>query len=1000
MATVTDPKRPLTLEESHGRVHSPLERLRGAIRTYIGLEGLITLFTFLGMWFWIGLVLDYGFFKAFTLDWVQLLPFWFRAGILIVLLSSLIALLTLRVAVRLTRDFRDAALALVLERRFPKLLGDRLITAVELADTREAAKLGYSPYMVEQTIHDAAARVDQVPIGEVFDWKRLIRGGVKVGLLTVGLYVVAALAFSFQPKHVSMKTSVKDWQMVWTGDGVRRLNEVSSIWFERNILLRNIIWPRRSHLELIGFPREGYVTIGRGASAPPIRVRALKWVIADSAAEEGWRALRWTDLNNVLDAPVSTDLVPASWHDQVRDPDAGLTVDEVELRLEKPDAAEAMTQEQRDGLADVISRLEKRTSQAGMARKLRMLQIPEIVYVNYKGASSKSEMTLQKSGDNEFAGEFSALNENIKFVVHGEDYYTKSKDIFVVPPPGLQKLMRDEYRPAYLYYRQPKDGKPGDLIAKKQVERDLGANVVGSDSSKITLPMGTDVVLTGEVDKDLAGPPRLIPAAKGGEQLKNEVVLLDEHHFQMRFNNVRSKLDFALEIVDTDNVTALRRVEIIPQPDSPPTVDDFRVGDMIRRTSQGYMVTPVALIPFAGLVKDDVALDGVEFAYSLVKLDKQAEQNLRGLLLLSAATMLPGGPGHELYTAATVAAVTKSTKQISPEDQAKEIRRLALAIFQKKLAEEPRYNLAEIRANLDKAPPERKLLTEFRFDQGDADTSFDLKPLGLEVPKGGADPQPRYKMQIWVEAVDNNIETGPGKSLVKERLPFIIVSEDELLSEIGKEEEGEYTKLSEVVTALKQAQTQMDTIKGDLIAANLNREAFGPMTVRVEEQETLLDKHKLAVTEVKAAYDRILRELKANRVSPDWIRRVDVDICKQLDAALTDDVGEFATTAKALQDLREILDGKEADAARKADQAKPALEIARSRTAELEKRLSDVLEKMQGIIELKRLIDQLLKIKESEENMGQRFSSLRKQLEDLFFQDDKKEPAKEPKKDK
>jgi hypothetical protein len=997
MATASDPKRPLSLEESHGRVRSPLERLRGAIRTYIGLEGAITLFIFLGLWFWIGLVLDYGFFKAFTLDWVQLLPAWFRAGILIVLLSGLIALLTLRVAVRLTRDFRDAALALVLERRFPKLLGDRLITAVELADTREAAKLGYSPYMVEQTIHDAAVRVDHLPIGEVFDWKRLIRGGVKVGLLTVGLYIVAALVFSLQTRHVSMKTSVKNWQVVWAGDGVRRLNEVSTIWFERNILLRNIIWPRRAHLELIGFPSQGYVTIGRGASAPPIRVRALKWVLADTAAEEGWRALRWTDLNNVLGTSVSEDLVPGSWHEQLRDPDAGLTIDEVELRLDKPDMSAALSEEQREGLTNLLAKLEKRAGQASMSRKLRMLQIPEIVYVNYKGASSKSEMTLQKSGDNEFAGEFSALNENIKFVVHGEDYFTKAKDIFVVPPPGLQKLMHDEYRPAYLYYRKPQDGKAADLVAKKQIERDLGANVVGADSSKIILPFGTDVVLTGEVDKELAGPPRLIPGAKGIEQLKNEVVLLDGHRFQVRFDNVRSKLDFALEFTDTDNVTALRRVEIIPQPDLPPTVDDFRVCDMIRRTSQGYMVTPVALIPFSGIVKDDVALEGVEFAYTLVKLDKQAESNLRGLLLLSAATMLPGGPGHELYTAATVAAVTKSTKQITPEEQAKEIRRLALAIFQKKLGEEPRFNLAEIRANLDKAPPDRKLLNEFRFDQGDADTSFDVKPLGLEVLRGGTDPQPRYKMQIWVEAVDNNIETGPGKSLVKERLPFIIVSEDELLSEIGKEEEGEYTKLSEVVTLLKQAQARMDTVKQQLIDSN---KVEGTMSVEIEAQETLLDKHKLAVTEVKAAYDRILRELKANRVSPDWIRRVDKDICKQLEAALTDDVGEFATTAKALQDLRELLDSNEPDAARKADQAKPSLEIARSRTAELEKRLNDVLEKMQGIIQLKQLIDQLLKIRDAEENIAQRFKLVRKQLEDLFFQDDKKEPAKEPKKDK
>ena len=35
---------------------------------------------------------------------------------------------------RFLREFNERTLALVLERRFPKLLGDRLITAVELAD--------------------------------------------------------------------------------------------------------------------------------------------------------------------------------------------------------------------------------------------------------------------------------------------------------------------------------------------------------------------------------------------------------------------------------------------------------------------------------------------------------------------------------------------------------------------------------------------------------------------------------------------------------------------------------------------------------------------------------------------------------------------------------------------------------------------------------------------------------------------------------------------------
>src|SRR5260370_761791 len=86
-------------------------------------------------------------------------------------------------------------LTLVLERRFPKVLGDRLITAVELANPRESAKYGYSPIMIEQTIHEAAALVEQVPVNDVFDWRRLVRRGIWVGVMTVGLYIVTGLIF-------------------------------------------------------------------------------------------------------------------------------------------------------------------------------------------------------------------------------------------------------------------------------------------------------------------------------------------------------------------------------------------------------------------------------------------------------------------------------------------------------------------------------------------------------------------------------------------------------------------------------------------------------------------------------------------------------------------------------------------------------------------------------------------------------------------------------------
>src|SRR5262249_17995473 len=151
------------------RVKSPLERLRGYIRAYVGLEGLAFVGFFLALWFWIGLAFDYGFFRLFAIDWVQELPRTFRVSVLVAVVSLLVGLLVRQLATRIFREFSDPVLAYVLERRYPKELGDRLITAVELSDLERAARQGYSVPMVEETIHEAAERVEKLPIKEVFD---------------------------------------------------------------------------------------------------------------------------------------------------------------------------------------------------------------------------------------------------------------------------------------------------------------------------------------------------------------------------------------------------------------------------------------------------------------------------------------------------------------------------------------------------------------------------------------------------------------------------------------------------------------------------------------------------------------------------------------------------------------------------------------------------------------------------------------------------------------
>ena len=156
----------------------PLERLRGYIRTYVSLEGLAVLVLYLALWFWIGLLLDYGLFKPFGAGLgAGSCRAGFAAGMLGILVAGLLAVVACQGGdPAVPRVPRRSALALVLERRFPQELGDRLITAVELADPHKAAEL---------RLLEAHGRADD-PRGrpsasrscrcsEVFDWRRLGR---------------------------------------------------------------------------------------------------------------------------------------------------------------------------------------------------------------------------------------------------------------------------------------------------------------------------------------------------------------------------------------------------------------------------------------------------------------------------------------------------------------------------------------------------------------------------------------------------------------------------------------------------------------------------------------------------------------------------------------------------------------------------------------------------------------------------------------------------------
>ncbi|HEV8062955.1 MAG TPA: hypothetical protein VGP68_23950 [Gemmataceae bacterium] len=959
MTTVENPTRPTGSDTPAESIRHPLDRLRRAIRTYVGIESLALLVLFLSGCFWLGLAFDYGLFKAFGVDWVQELPVWLRQAVRIVVVALLFYLLA-RSIMALVRRFRNNALALVLEQRFPEQLGDRLITAVELADPAGAERYGYSRPMLEQTLREAAERVDQLPLKQVFDWRRLWYRVAFALLASAGVFVAVAGGYCAINK-------------MSLGEYLLRFQNIAAIWYERNILLWNTIWPRQAHLEVVDFPESGELRIGRDAPPPALRVRATHWLVADHRAFEGWRPLIWHDVRpSLLGSEVAIPAIPATWQTW--------TMDRIEIALDHQDPA--LSADAHLGLRNVIARLEELAEQPQMARRLRKLKVPAEITVYYRGDTVRSEQTFQRHNEQEYTGVLSDLKESVRFTARGRDYSTPYQTITIVPPPSLSKLTRDEEQPAYLYYRFLGNEKSEGLRGKKQLFRDITVSLSGG-TSRIDVPLGTTVILKGESDKPLTpptgsklapGPGVRVHAREGSGPLKPVITQLGEKDFSVRFDNIATPLDFDLQLVDTDNVTGMRHVVIKPTDDAPPDVDV--IVEVLRKTSQGYLASPAAKVPISGKVRDDHGLARVEYRYHLSSLDLQAAAVGP---VASLVQFTPRG-GLDLLAPAYLSYVVALTRSLSDEST-RPPTLVPLTAFARRLreTEADAVSLADLDKRLSTVP-EHKMLRELTLDPDDE--FLDLLPLGLKV-SDDSQVQPHYRLRLEIAAVDGNVETGPGTGTNKEKFTIQLVSENELLSEIAKEEESLHVKLEDALNKLKEGRTKLEQVLQEL--PTLKGDEFSPMTRRAEELEETVVRTWDITQEVYKDYRRILKELNVNRVQAKIITKVDQSICQPLESVLNQ---EFVRTDEAFKEFHKLLEDKKADPAAG---AKSRQELDR-----LIDKLARVLDAMGDLMTINKLIEQLTVLIKGQQGVTDRFKELNEKLQQDLFDSvfDKPKPEK------
>jgi hypothetical protein len=921
-------------------------------------------------------------------------------------------------------------------------------------------------------------------VANVFNWRRLVGWWIWVGLATVGVLIVAASA----TLGIGMATG----DLASVGELPWRMKDVGMIWTERNVLLQNSYWPRRAYLEISRFqakhnnPNE--MRVPRDEVRPELQVRAIEWVVADSSAPDGWRALRWADLDRFVDPAllarvelpidwpswivdmddlnpsVPNGLVPMTLHEktsgdvrriigndetlvknlkQAEAMDAvdellnwkRWTVDKIFLQEQRPEVGVLLRETDAHAAFDAVQeKLAEAAASPSMSRRLRRLVVPEDVIARSRGETSVVSEPCIPQRYNKFSFDLNKLKETSRLRMQAEDYYTPVKLVTLVAPPSVRGLTVDKQEPAYLYHRL-QDGEQGPLKDKKQGFRNFPITVVG-EVSTIDVPIGTDLALRAEADRKLREPVRMkAPGSKDtGAIVPDNTVQLaaDGMGFQVEFSNIQRTHDFLFEFNDEDNVRGKRHIRIRPVDDLPPRFEgDVGLGVVLRKprargaearavqgtAADGYLITPDALLPFLGQIRDDHGLTRVSWVFEVEAVDvelvgagKDSKEKLptlvlggntqlrRGALIASTfqynatnAASRFGMPGYLSW----MDRVLDAELSRSGSSQAETI--VLMDAFKALLQGK---SVGEIPAtSLEKALLEpAKMLPAWEFSLRD-EAGFDVK---RQLPKlKVANPQKQgqlhYMLKVSVIATDNNVNVKSDNSFQDElgrifwgsstrsKTPFqfLVVTENELLSQIAIEEEALFERLDSTLEKLKNAKTIADEQTAKLAANTTKDEEIGLLAIRLDEVRKAVIDAGGATREIFSAYSNILNELKVNRVKQDRIDKVNNDIVWPLSQAVDPKDGNFVKTDSLYQTAYTDADD-DAQANRGLTNRAKHLDALRNAGKEMDAlmdRIRGVVNAMnEGVVEAK-LIEGLVIMERSERKAAEILNAMKLQAE-------------------
>ncbi len=203
-----------------------LRALGRRLKIYLLLDGLAIVCLALAAATLITLAIDYSFWLAWDMRLVQLTTLLAAIGVL----AWKVMLAPLRVTAG------DASLAALVERRYPQLRS-RLVSAVEFASI-PAADWAFerrrSRVLAEEVVHQAEAEAASLAFDDVLSHARARQRSAIVAACVIGVGIICLSA-----------------------------RETMGLWFQRNVMLRDVDWPQRNRLTVEGLV-DGRMVVPRG----------------------------------------------------------------------------------------------------------------------------------------------------------------------------------------------------------------------------------------------------------------------------------------------------------------------------------------------------------------------------------------------------------------------------------------------------------------------------------------------------------------------------------------------------------------------------------------------------------------------------------------------------------------------------------------------------------------------------------------------------------------